>query len=169
MMKKIMVLCLACLLVMGMAACGEPAENNDNTAAVNTAPADIYAQLKDKVTQPEMLELDESLMLDYCGIRKEDVQQAVVAICADSLRTDEIWILNATDKAAADKLIDLAEKRLKKKGEESITYSPEQYAVVEKAQILQNGNYVILLVSPSVADMANAVNTITGATFQKVN
>ena len=168
-MKKRMILCLVCLMMFSLVACGTPEESGNNAATVSVAPAQLYTLLKEKVTQPEMLELDAALMLDYCGIREADVQQAVVAICADSLRTDEIWILKASDEVAANKLIDLAKNRLKKKGEESITYSPEQYAVVEKAQILQNGNYVILLVSPSVADMAAAVNTITGVTFQKVN
>ena len=113
-------------------------------------------------TLPEMLELDAGLMLDYCGIKEADVTAAKVLICADSLRTDEIWLIQAKDAAAADTIVKLAEKRLTKKGEASITYSPEQYAVVEKAELLRQGNFVALIVSPDVAPMADAFRQYAG-------
>lgn len=153
-MKKILCFCLALLLMLGSVGCGE-------TVAKLDMP-DLYGKLGAAVAMPEMLELDAGLMLDYCGIRAEDVSQAVVVICADSLRTDELWLLEAVNADAAKRLAALAEKRLEKKGEESITYSPEQYAVVEKAKLLQLGNYVILLVSPDSEAMAQVVNQAAG-------
>ena len=127
-MKKIMCVCLA-LMLLCVAGCGEQAASLD----MNT----LYGDLTAAVEMPQMLELNEGLMLDYCGIQAADVKQARVLICADSLRTDEIWLLEATDANAADRLAALAEKRLGKKGEESITYSPEQYKVVQKAQLIR--------------------------------
>jgi hypothetical protein len=153
-MKKIVSFCLAVVLLLGAVGCGETVAQMDMQ--------DLYGKLGGAVAMPEMLELDAGLMLDYCGIRAEYVTQALVVICADSLRTDELWLLEAKDADSAKKLVSLAEKRLEKKGEESITYSPEQYAVVEKAQLLQLGNYVILLVSPDAAAMAQVVNEAAG-------
>lgn len=152
-MKRFYSIILAALLLFGMTACGgtEPAQVKEMDMQ------QLYASIQEAVQMPEMLTLDESLMLDYCGIRSEQVKQAVVVICADSLRTDELWLLEAVDEAAAKTLSELANTRLRKKGEESITYSPEQYAVVEKAELLQLGNYVILLVSPDSAAMAEVV------------
>lgn len=146
MIKRVFFVCLAFVLLLGMAACDSGAVKMDVEA--------VYSDICAAVQVPEMLPLDESLMLDYCGIRAEDVAKAVVVICADSLRTDELWLLEAVDKAAAQRLVDLANKRLSKKGEESVTYSPAQYAVVQKAQLLQEGNYIALLVSPDSEAMA---------------
>lgn len=151
-MKKIAATILALLCLLSLAACGK--DTAEDAPAV-TDMNQMYEKIAQTVTMPEMLKLDESMMLDYCGIRQEDVKQAVVTICADSLRTDEVWLLEATDADAVKRLMELADKRLTKKGEESITYSPEQYAVVEKAQLVQKGNYIALLVSPDSAAMAD--------------
>lgn len=156
-MKKITVLLLCAVLLISLAACGGGSDTNV-TLDVNEA----YTRLTQAATLPEMLELDAGLMLDYCGIKEADVTAAKVLICADSLRTDEIWLVQAKDAAAADAIVKLAEKRLTKKGEESITYSPEQYAVVEKAELLRQGNFVALIVSPDVAPLADAFRQYAG-------
>ena len=158
-MKKITVLLLSVLMLVSLAACGGES-GSGNAASLDVTAA--YEKLTQAATLPEMLELDASLMLDYCGIKEADVTAAKVLICADSLRTDEIWLIQAKDAAAADTIVKLAEKRLTKKGEESITYSPEQYAVVEKAELLRQGNFVALIVSPDVAPMADAFRQYAG-------
>lgn len=164
-MKRFLTIVTLLALVISLAACG----GEEAPKSVQMQAQEVYTQLSEKTVKSAMLKLNEGLLLDLCGIRSEDVKQAVVAICEDSLLTDEIWVVEATDEAAAQRIIELAKNRLKKKGEESITYSPEQYAVVEKAQLLQNGSFVVLLVAPNVADLAASLETVTGTTFQKVN
>lgn len=168
-MKKVLALGLALLMMLGLAACSGEEKPDDAVKPVEMAVADIYTQLDDKIALPEMLTVNEGMILDFCGVEEKDRKSAVVAICADSLKTDEIWMIEAKDEAAADRIVDLAKARLKKKGEESITYSPEQYAVVEKAQLLKNGDYVILLVSPNAEAMVTALEEITGTSFDKMN
>ena len=154
-MKRISALLLALLMAFCLIACGND-KNEDTTPTIkqDLQMADVYDKLSAAAQIPEMLQLQESMMLDYCGIDAAKTKQAVVMICADSLRTDEIWLLEAVDEAAAKELADAANERLRKKGEESITYSPEQYAVVQKAQLIQAGNYVVLIVSPDVDTLA---------------
>ena len=43
-------------------------------------------------------------------------------------------------------------------GEESITYSPEQYAVVQAAQVITAGNYLAVIVTPEAAALAEQFN-----------
>ncbi len=159
-MKKLLVLILALCLALSVAACGK---------SITVSAQEIYDALAKTVALPEMLTLDEALMLDYCGIDAAKTTGAKVVICADSLKTDEVWIIEAADEAAADEIVELAKTRLTKKGEESIKYSPEQYAVVQQAQVLRSGKYVMLLVSPDAQNMATALETITGVALEKVN
>ena len=161
-MKRILALCLAVLLLLSLCACAPQEEKAPEQTAKEMNMETVYETLQNAATLPEMLQLDEGLMLDYCGIRAEDVKQAVVVICADSLRTDELWLIEAKDADAAEAIAELAKSRLKKKGEESITYSPEQYAVVEKAELLQTGNYIALLVSPDVVALETAFRQEAG-------
>lgn len=152
-MRRFFLMILAALTVFSMTACG----GGKTAEGKQMDMQQLYTSLQEAVQMPEMLTLDERMMLDYCGIRSEQVKQAVVVICADSLRTDELWLLEAVDEAAAKALAELADSRLRNKEAESVTYSPEQYAVVKKAELLQIGNYVILLVSPDSAAMAQVV------------
>ena len=66
------------------------------------------------------------------------------------LRADEIWLIEAKDEAALEKLQALAEARIQAKDEETVSYNPEQNAVVRNAQVFTEGNYLFLLVSPDV-------------------
>ena len=73
-------------------------------------------------------------------------------------QTKPIGNVSNEDAAALKELQSLAEGRLTRKGEESITYSPEQYAVVEKAEVITAGNYLAVLVSPDVDALADIFN-----------
>lgn len=141
MMKKILALML-CILMLSLTACGgkESAKSADLNALYDTLTADL----------PQMLPMDEETMLNFQGIEIADCVQAKVAICAEGLRADEIWLIEAKDEAALEKLQALAEARIQAKGEETVSYNPEQYAVVQEAQVFTEGNYLFLLVSPDV-------------------
>lgn len=168
MAKKIIATVLAALLIVTVfCSCGgDKGEENkpDNTTTTTTTePAVVNVDLKnlyDSCTakMPEMISLDADIMLDYCGIKAEDCVEFYVSICADSLKTDEIWLIKATDEEAVKRITDLANARLKAKGDESITYSPEQYAVVQKAKIVTSGEYFALIVSPDVSEIESIVN-----------
>ena len=158
-MKKIALILTCLVMLVTFAACDK---EEKKTAPEEMDMDAVYTKLADAVALPEMLPLNEDLMLDFCGIRSEYVLQAKVLICADSLRTDEIWLIEAKDDEAAKTIVDLANRRLGKKGEESITYSPEQYAVVQKAKLLQQGRFIALLVSPDSETLAQVFRQEAG-------
>lgn len=155
MMKKIFATLLSACLLLSLVACGGGEEKTMDMAST-------YEKLTQAAQLPDMLELPEDLILDLCGIKAEDVNQCKVVICEDSLRTDEIWLVEAKDEEGAKTIEALAQNRLKAKAEESITYSPEQYAVVEKAQLIRTGRFVALLVSPDVEALSAAFRAEAG-------
>lgn len=167
MAKKFIAAVLAVLLIMTVfCSCGgDKGEETqpDNTTTTTTESAVVSVNLKilyDSCTakMPEMISLDAEMMLDYCGIKAEDCAEFYVSICADSLKTDEIWLIKTTNADALKRISDLANSRLKAKADESITYSPEQYKVVQKAKIITSGEYFALIVSPDVAEIESIVN-----------
>ncbi len=141
-MKKMMTWILLAALLCSLAAC-------DTEEA---KPVDLNALYEGfQETLPDMILMDETYRMNFFGIDTADCPQVVTAICANGLRTDEIWLIEAKDAAALERLQALAETRLTAKAEETVSYSPDQYAVVQQAELMVKGKYLILLVSPDVA------------------
>ena len=142
-MKKVLSLMLALVLVLGLAACGGKTEE--------VADVDVNA-LYDSFGQymPDMFFPDEDTMMNFLGIDAKDCQQYMVAICAEGMRSDEVWLIQAKNASSLEKLKKLAETRIEAKKDETVSYAPDQYVVVEKAVVLTKGNYLALLISPDV-------------------
>jgi Flp pilus assembly protein TadD len=149
-MKKTIAIVLALVLALSMTACGGSAEPKKADLAA------LYETMT--ATLPMMLPMDETTMMNFLGIDAADCVQAAVAICAEGLRADEVWLIEARDADALSRIQTLAENRLKAKADETVSYNPEQYAVVEKGQLFTEGNYLFLLVSPDVDTLKAAVD-----------
>lgn len=168
-MKKFICALLAALMALSLAACGPDTTDptNDPTNGDSQPPkvltmAEMYETITSGVTMPEMLLLDADMMLDLMGVKAEHCTQSVIYICGDGLRTDEIWLIEAADEAALAGLKSLVTARLDAKAAESETYSPEQYAIVQKAQVIENGLYLAVLVSPEVDTLAANYKSAAG-------
>lgn len=141
-MKKTVSILLAALLLLSLTACGTQKE---------TASIDLDALYESYEPQlPEMFYPDEATLLNFLGIRTEDCARYRVAICAEGMRADEVWLIEAKDQAALERLEQLAKTRITAKLDETETYVPDQYLVVQKAEVMTRGLYLALLISPEV-------------------
>lgn len=155
-MKKALALLLAAAVLLSLAGCGGKAE----PAA---APVDLNALYESYGEQlPDMFFPDEATLLNFLGIELADCAQSVVAVCADGMRTDEVWLIEAKDEEALQRLTALAQTRLQAKADETVSYAPDQYAVVEKAELLTSGLYLALLVSPEVETLKAGFEAAVG-------
>jgi hypothetical protein len=143
-------------LVFSFCSCtAQKQDGNDNTVKQIADLRTLYETCVEKM--PPMLLLDGEMMLDMSGVNPDNCEEYYVAICEDSLRADEIWLIKATDESKAQEIIDFANARIQARAEESKTYSPEQYAVVQKARVISQGEYVVLIISPDVDEIAEIV------------
>ena len=161
MTKKIIALLLCLMLALMLTACGGDTDDAGSTG--NNVTVDVQKVYNDCIDRMnEMVPLDADMMLDFCGIKAEDCVKAFVAISSDGLLTDEIWLIEAVNADAAQRLLNQADNRLEAKAEESQSYSPVQYAVVQKAQVIRTGNYIAVLVAPNVDELKTVVDTAFG-------
>lgn len=142
-MKKTIAVLLLLALVLSLGACGKKAVSMDLDA--------VYKSLEDKL--PAMLPLDATGALNFMGLKEEDYEKAVVSICAEGLRADEVWLVKAKDQAALERIQKLADTRLRAKAEETESYVPDQYQVVKQGVTVTKDLYFALLVSPDVDAM----------------
>ena len=143
-MKRMITLILVCVMSLSLCACGgEPAPKVDLKQLYETCTG----------LMTEMMPVEGTTRLDFMGIPEEDCAQVYTAFAQDGMLTDEIWLIEAKDQQALERLQKLAQSRMDAKAAETISYSPEQYAVVEKGEILTEGLYLALLVSPNVEQL----------------
>ena len=63
---------------------------------------------------------------------------------------------NLDPQAALERLQTLANNRIQSKLDETVSYVPDQYPIVQQAQVLTDGLYLALFISPEVESMAAA-------------
>lgn len=141
-MKKQIAFVLAVVMMLSLAACGSKA---DTKRVDLNALYESYSQY-----MPDMFALDEETMMNFLGIDAADCANYTVYICGDGLRADEVWLIEAKDAAALARLKEMAELRIQTKKDETISYVPDQYVIVEQGVVLTDGLYLALLVSPDV-------------------
>lgn len=142
-MKKIICAIIAICLMLSLAACG-----SQDQQEVSIDVAAVYEGYQEYM--PEMFYPDEATLLNFLGIRAEDCVQYKIAICAEGLRADEVWLIEAKDDAAMQNLTELAQARIQSKLDETESYAPDQFLIVQKAEVLTNGRYLALFISPDV-------------------
>ena len=152
MKKRLLVLALLAALLL-LPGCGKKPE-----AAKKADLSALYTELTALPDAPEMVPVSEKRMVNYYGVDPAVCPQAILSICGDGLRADEIWLVEAADSEAAGKLVTLAENRVKQLSEETENYRPEQNAVVKAAKIVQNGSSMGLFISPQADKMAELFN-----------
>lgn len=150
-MKKFLSLIL--ILALILSACGKSPEKEVDLQSV-------FNSLTEKM--PEMLVLDETIRLNLLGIDSADCQQVITAICADSVRADEIWLIQAKDTAALERIKALANTRVEAQAEVCESYSPDQYAIVKEAELVTSGLYLALLIGPDAASMKKTFTSAIG-------
>lgn len=150
-MKKFLSLIL--ILALILSACGKSPEKEVDLQSV-------FNSLTEKM--PEMLVLDETIQLNLLGIDSADCQQVITAICADSVRADEIWLIQAKNTAALERIKALANTRVEAQAEVCESYSPDQYAIVKEAELVTSGLYLALLIGPDAASMKKTFTSAIG-------
>lgn len=149
-MKRILIFALTAALLLSVTACGG-AEAPQEAAVDLSSLYTSYQQ-----TLPEMMVLDEGTMLSFLGIQAEDCVQVITAVCANGLQADEVWLIQAKDSQALERLTTLAQTRQAAKEDETVSYLPDQYTIVTESKLLTEGLYLAYLVSPDVDTLAAA-------------
>lgn len=146
-MKKILVYVLSLLMLISLAACGKD-------AAKDVDLQKIYDSYQEYL--PNMMVLDDNTMFNLLGIKAEDCTQVIAAVCSAGLQADEVWLIQAKDQAALDRLLALAKTRQTAKEDETESYLPDQYVIVKESKTLTDGLYLAYLVSPHVQELQTA-------------
>ncbi len=142
-MKRITAWLLLLAAALTLAGCGQKALKEGSLA-------EIYADMRKENVLPPMIVVDADTAYDFYGIAPADYTESVMYIAEDSMRADEVLLFRAKDDEAAARIKAMLGERLTAKGNEAKSYSPEQYAIIQRGKLIVNGRSLALIVSPDV-------------------
>lgn len=142
-MKKILCLLFAVLSVVAFTGC-----SNSSTPA-NVDLNSVMKDMKSQVTFTDTMDLTKDDLNSNYGIKSEDVKQFAALADTTGIKADELVMIEGKDANAAKRIKTALDSRYQEKINANISYLPEQYAIIKKCSVRQNGNYVSMLVSPN--------------------
>lgn len=140
-MKKLMTLTMMLILTLTMTACSQNGDTGKNADLPKTLET-----MKTEVGFSDIVELDQEGLKTNYGIEEEDVKQFAALVDASGVKCEEVVLIEAKDADAAKTVKECLDKRLKSKLAQNKDYLPEQYAIIQKCSVEQDGNYVSMIV-----------------------
>ncbi len=146
-MKKLIPILLCAIMLFSFTACG------GSTATKQADLPKVMDDMKAKLTNTEMMDLSKEDLMPNYGIDEGDVKQFAAHVDSTGIKGDEIIIAEGKDADAAKRIKEKLDARYKQKEVEMKDYLPEEYAMLKKCTVKQDGNYVSMIVSPQYEDL----------------
>ena len=162
-MKKfisVLLIALSVVSMFGLVGCfddnGKKSESSDKKSediVLSKVLADINKEFSISEDSMTSIETAEDLEM-YYGIDPADVKQFAAQVTVNTA-TDiaEIILVEAVDEKAAQRVFDALDKHYNGQKDNCASYSPENFAIVEKCSVDINGNYVSLIMDANAKKM----------------
>lgn len=118
--------------------------------------AERYQRMEKTAQLPPMLQVESEMALDFYGINVTACKDFVAYIALDSLLADEVILLQAKQLQDVPALKELLQARWDAKAAEAESYSPQQYAIIERGQLLVSGQELALIVGQDIDNLLKA-------------
>lgn len=126
--------------------------NNDRS------PKDIYSSIERSVQLPAFIEMDEEYLTDYYNLDFSRIEDFVYVQNEDSLKVDTIIIIETKDRDYVDFVKITLNNILEQMRAETQSYSPENYNIIKKSEVVVSGNLVYLVMSKDYDQIVKIIN-----------
>lgn len=125
------------------------------TASVQATPIveeaksvkEIYAEIQEKVELYSPMVFDDEFLMNYYGIDASLLEEYVFSMSEDATSAETIVVMKAKQQEDVEMLSELMQVVVEEKKNEMENYLPEQFAIVEKAEVKIQGSYLWLVIS----------------------
>lgn len=160
-MKKVFAILILGAMIT-VAGCGNNNSNDTVTQSSQGIKAksvqEIYKDVS-AMAEGKLTELDAQYLSNYYGIDTADLEEYVFAQSdTPESSAETIIILKAKDTSKFDAYRESFENYKKQKSQELTNYNlPDQAKLVNRSQIVENGNYLYLIISQNADEIADAI------------
>ena len=143
-MKKMIAMALAFVMALSVTACSQEQKTEYTDFEVQSALQDML----DQVDVDDALTLSESDMLDFFGIKAENMTDFAAVTCANGISAQEIVLVKAADEDNAQIVEEKLNNRLNSRAAEAENYLPDEYAIIQECKVQRHGVYVAMIIHP---------------------
>ena len=142
-MKKTVSLLLSVCILLTLAACG----------AEQAKPLpDIYNEIKQNCSLPEMAEQDGDYLESYYGLSADNYDEYVFAVSEDALLVDAVLLFRCKEDNIADNTEAVLNKYLKQVKLETESYNPANFKIASQSEVVRNGKFVALVITDNYSE-----------------
>ena len=150
-MKRLISLVLAAVMVLSLSACGGKKESSGPDFQVQ----DAMDAMLEHIGADDMMTLSGEDMLDFYGIKAQDMEQFSAAITSTGISAKEIVLVKAVGEDAAQRVQEQLDKRVANRMAEFENYLPDQFDIVANhSQVSRDGVYVSLIISSDLENLS---------------
>ncbi|MGI6031571.1 MAG: DUF4358 domain-containing protein [Eubacteriales bacterium] len=152
MKRELACLLAVCGLTAALAGCGEDKQETAQT------PQEIAESMMSKRSEeaPPMSQLNDKQITKLYNLEEDQLTAAVVYICDDNLRCDELAVLQPAE-GQEDAVKEAVQARFDTKLNSFKDYLPDEYALMEEGEVVQSGNLIVLVAGMDSSDMLDAL------------
>jgi hypothetical protein len=149
--KMLPLLLIPVIALFFLAACGKE-------VTASKSVNDIYTEITQKVSLPDMLDLNPTDLANYTGIESELYSEGTAHIPVSATLGDMILIFKAKDAASLETLRSEIDAYRSQKLDEMNNYIPAEYDKIKASEISSKGLYIWLVVSDDAETILGVIN-----------
>ena len=149
-MKKRNLLILFLLMLMVFSAC-----NNNKKEDLEIDMPELLETMEEASKWEGMMIIGKKHLTNLYAIDEDEVTAFIGVMKTDGISADEIIIIEAKDAKSAEDLEKKLRTRLDAKATEAKDYLPEEYKVIEEAEILRKDKFLTLIVATNAEELAD--------------
>ena len=158
-MKKLVSVVALLALVLALAV-SAACTGKDNPPQEALSAGQIYDLVKEAGKLGSMTAVPAGDYLDIYGIDASKIAESAWYMSENpSLNADEVAIFKLSDASYANTLADLLNARIARQLQVAETYSPDEAAKLQNAEVVSAGNYVYYCVGAEYDAMMNVLKT----------
>ncbi len=146
MKKKLLGVLLSAVMVLGLAACGEKADEGTAGEEVNVPVEEIGDKILEDLEFGSMIELDDETLMQFYELDASLLEEYDANIPMMNVTTQEYSVFKVKDIKDAETVKNAIDKRAEAVQKSFEQYLPDQYENAKNYYVEANGKYLVFVI-----------------------
>lgn len=120
---------------------------------------EIYQEIEQKVALASPACMDGEFIENYYGIDTSALEEYVFSMSEDAAQAETVIIMRVKEKDDMAGIAECLQTVVEEKKNEMENYIPEQFAIVEKSEVVEKDNYVWLVISENADEITDIIES----------